>query len=93
MLCFQEHCQTIKIIGLKLTMFTLETALPKQFLKIIYYLFKLARACGVPVGGRLATTLGATKNDIIFFLFFSFFLSSTFLIEGALGSKNVFRES
>ena len=33
--------------------------------------FKLALACGVPVGrrsgGRLATTLVATKNDIIFF--------------------------
>ena len=55
---------------------------------------KLARACGVPVGrhsgGQLATTLVATKNDIFFsFLFPSF----TFLIEGALGSKTLFRES
>ena len=51
----------------------------------------LARACGVPVGrcsgGRLAMTLVATKNDI-----FSP-PSSTFLIEGALGSKNLFSES
>ena len=40
--------------------------------------------------GRLAMTLVATKNDIIFFFFTP---SSTFLIEGALGSKNLFRES
>ena len=45
----------------------------------------LARACSIPVGrlsgGRLATTLVATKNDIVFsFFFFSFlFPSSTFL--------------
>ena len=61
---------------------------------------KLARACGVPVGrrsgGRLAMTLVATINVIIFFfLFFLFFSSpsSTFLIEGVLGSKNLFSES
>ena len=57
----------------------------------------LARACGVPVsrrsGGRLAMTLVATINVILFFSFFFFFLSSTFLIEGVLGSKNLFRES
>ena len=34
----------------------------------------------------------ATKNAI-FFSFSFFFLSSTFLKEGALGSKNLFRES
>ena len=57
----------------------------------------LARACGFPVGrcsgGRLATTLVATINVIIFsFLFFSS-PSSTFLIEGVLGSKNLLSES
>ena len=50
-------------------------------------------ACGIPVcprlGGWLATTLVATLNTI----FFPFFPLSTFLIEGALGSKNLFRES
>ena len=54
----------------------------------------LARACGVPVGrrsgGRLATTLVATKNIIIFFSPFS--LSRPFLIEGVLGSQNLFSE-
>ena len=39
----------------------------------------------------------ATINVIIFFLFFLFFFfsspSSTFLIEGVLGSKNLFSES
>ena len=60
---------------------------------------KLARACGVPVGrcsgGRLAMTLVATINVIIFSFLFSFFFSpsSTFLIEGVLGSKILFRES
>ena len=43
----------------------------------------LARVCGVPVGwrsgGRLASTLVATINVIIFSFFFS--LLSTFLIE------------
>ena len=62
----------------------------------------LARACDVPVGrrsgGRLARMLVATINDIIslFFSFFFFFFSSpssTFLIEGVLGSKNLFGES
>ena len=51
----------------------------------------LARACGVPVGrrsgGRLAMTLVAIINVIIFFFLFS--PSSTFLIEGVLGSKNL----
>ena len=55
---------------------------------------ELARVCGVPVcrrlGSRLATTLVATKNDIIYFFFF---LSSTFLTEGVLGSKTLFTES
>ena len=56
----------------------------------------LAWACGVQVGrrsgGQLATTLVVTKNDIIFFLlFFTFYPSSTFLIEGVLGSKNLFK--
>ena len=62
---------------------------------------ELAQAVGVPVGrrlgGRLVTTLVATINPIIFFYFFPFFFlfspSSTFLIEGVLGSKNLFRES
>ena len=54
---------------------------------------ELARVCGVPVcrrlGSRLATTLVATKKTL-----FSFLVPlSTFLIEGALGSKNLFRES
>ena len=37
----------------------------------------------------------ATKNNSFSFLFFSFFFSpsSTFLIEGVLGSKNLFSES
>ena len=30
---------------------------------------------------------------LLFFIFLFFSLSSTFLIEGALGSKNLFRES
>ena len=55
----------------------------------------LARAVGVPVGrrsgGRLATTLVATKNVIIFFFFSP--PSLPFLIEGVLGSKNLFSES
>ena len=67
----------------------------KHFQKIPVHQFQLARACGVLVGwrssSRLAMTLVATKNDIFFFSFL--FPSSTFLIEGALGSKNLFRES
>ena len=55
----------------------------------------LARACGVPgirrSGGRLVMTLVATINVIIFFFFSS--PSSIFLIEGGLGTKNIFRES
>ena len=56
----------------------------------------MARAVGVPVGqrlgGRLVMTLVAIINDIIFtFSFFS--SSSTFLIEGVLGSKNLFSKS
>ena len=37
----------------------------------------------------------ATKNNILLFLFLFFFFSpaSTFLIEGVLGCKNLFRES
>ena len=52
----------------------------------------LAQACGIPVGrrsdGRLAMTLVATKNDIIFsfyfYILFLFSLLSTFLQEGML---------
>ena len=62
------------------------------------YSVKLARVVGVSVGrhsgGQLATMLVATKNVIIFLsppVFFS--PSSPFLIEGVLGSKNVFSES
>ena len=72
-------------------------AFPKIFLI-------LARAVAVAVGrrsgGRLATTLVATISTVIFFsFFFSFFFflfispSSMFLIEGVLGSKNLFSES
>ena len=52
-----------------------------------------------PLGGRLATTLVATIFIIIFFHFsiffhFHFFLRrNLFLIEGELGSKNLFCES
>ena len=50
-----------------------------------------------PLGGRLATTLVATISTIIFSFSFSFFFffspSSMFLIEGVLGSKNLFSES
>ena len=47
-----------------------------------------------PLGGRLAMTLVATISAVIFFfLFFFFSMSSTFLIEGVLGSKNLFSES
>ena len=51
-----------------------------------------------PLGGRLATTLVATiSNVIFFFFFFSFFFSfspsSIFLIEGVLGSRNLFSKS
>ena len=67
-----------------------------KHMKLIKDLFlQLARAVGVPVGwclgGRLATILVATLNDII-----SPFFSppmSTFLIEGVLGSKNLFGKS
>ena len=49
-------------------------------LKMLSSIHILARACGVPVcrrsGGRLATTLVATKNDIIFFSFSPRFFSS-----------------
>ena len=49
----------------------------------------LARAVGVPVsrrsGGRLATTLVATKNDIFFSLSFFLFFSRV------LGSKNLYK--
>ena len=61
---------------------------------------KLAQVYGVPVGrrsgGRLATTLVASKNNILFFSFFLFFsLLSTFLLEGvhcgpAYGKKEEF---
>ena len=64
------------------------------------FTFVLARAVGVAVvrrsGCRLATTLVATKNVFIFFSFFPpvfFSPSSPFLIEGVLGSKNLFSES
>ena len=63
------------------------------------FLHQLARAVNVPVGrrsgGRLAMILVATINDIIFSFLFFFFLfpSSTFLIEGVLGSKNLLSES
>ena len=57
----------------------------------------LAQAVRVPVGwcsgGRLAMVLMATINEIIYFFFFFSFFSfsplSTFLIEGALGSKKL----
>ena len=55
----------------------------------------MARAIAVPVGrrlgGRLATTLVATINSIIFSLFL-FLRCLLFFIEGVLGSKNLFTE-
>ena len=60
---------------------------------------KLARACGVPVGrrsgGRLAMTLVATINILIFHFIPPFFRSPSlpFLIERVLGSKNLFSKS
>ena len=55
----------------------------------------LSWAVGVPLGRRsggwLSTTLVATMNDIISLFLFS--LSSAFLKEGVLGSKNLFSES
>ena len=53
------------------------------------------RVVGIPVsrrsGNQLATTLGVTVNHIIFFLFSPRFPPwSTFLIQGVLGSKNLF---
>ena len=62
---------------------------------------QLARAVGVPdgqrSGSRLASTLVDTKNVFIYFFYPVFFLvfspSAPFLIEGVLGSKNLFRES
>ena len=73
-------------------------------LKLYQIHIKLARAVGVAVGrrsgGRLETTLVATKKvfnflNFFFFPFFSRFSppSSPFLIEGVLGSKNLFSES
>ena len=56
----------------------------------------LAQAVGVAFGrrsgGRLVTMLVATKNVFIFFFLLSSPLSP-FLIEGVLGSKNLFSES
>ena len=53
---------------------------------------QVGHECGVPVsrrsGGRLATMLVATKNDILFFS-----PLSTFFIEGVLRSTNLFSES
>ena len=64
--------------------------------QILFRIKILAQAVGVPVdrrsGGRLATTLVATIFIIIFFPRF-FSPSSPFLIEGVLGSKNLFSES
>ena len=55
---------------------------------------QLAQAFSVPVsrrlGGQLAATLVANKNVIIYFFHSFFSSSSTFLIEGVLGSKNLF---
>ena len=61
-----------------------------KHMKLIKDLFlQLARAVGVPVGwcsgGRLATILVATLNDII--------SPSNVYIEGVLGSKNLFGKS
>ena len=57
----------------------------------------LARAVAVPVGrrlgGRLATTLVATKNVIIFRMIRIISPSRPFLIEGEPESKNIFNES
>ena len=54
----------------------------------------LAQACGIPVGrrssSRLATTLVATINAIIFS---SISPPSTLLLEGVLRSKNLFCKS
>ena len=75
-------------------------------LPLLGYYRLLARAVGVAVGRRsgeqLATTLVATIFIIIFlFIFFQFFPflsrfsppSLPFLIEGVLGSRNLFSES
>ena len=55
----------------------------------------LAQAVGVPVGwcsgGQLAMLLVATINVIIFSIFFS--QSRPYLMEGVLGSKNLFSKS
>ena len=50
------------------------------------------------LGGRLATTLVAAISAVILFLFYFYSVffsspSSPFLIEGVLGSKNLFSES
>ena len=105
-LSWNKNCQEIcKKAYARLGMLTQlkYVGVSREDLLNIYIL--LARACGVPVGrrsgGRLATTLVATINVVIFsfsflFSFFSFLFSSpssTFLIEGVLGSKNLFSES
>ena len=58
---------------------------------------KLERACGVPVGrrsgDRLAMTLVATKNDIIFFFFLFFLCRLLFWYKECLDQKNLFCES
>ena len=64
---------------------------------IIIHIGKSGQRCSrSPLGGRLATTL-VDRYFHHYFLFFSFFFffppSSTFLIEGVLGSKNLFSES
>ena len=84
-LCFKFHWGDIALF---VTLYNLEVEI-------------LAQVVGVPVdrrsGGWMATTIVATINIIIFFLFSLFprFFppSFTFLIEGVLGSKNLVCES
>ena len=71
------------------------TILRRLPLKTRGYLTRLAhtvwRCSRSTLGGRLATTLVATISTVIFFFFLS--QSSIFLIEGVLGSKNLFSKS
>ena len=95
----QEEYLELRIFGFKATthlrfLRTIEQKLSVKMKRQDYRNFGTSgRRCSrSPLGGRLATMLVATISAVIFFFFF-FSPSSIFLIEGVLGSKNLFSES